>query len=501
MTSPPQGRARGRSSRTATVPAPIIAADFDSDESIITVVPLPDSMYPEQEAKSERRRPFSLGLFWRTLLLLLLGSALGWYQLFRTLEYEPRIVANAHQVASLVNLSRAALSSSDAIARIALIKTLASQEQVNILPREPLDTFEPLTQDRLERRISDELVTHLGPDTVVAGSVNRKPGLWIGFSVARDAYWLQMDRSRIGTLLGGSVWLLWLGVLAVLSLLGALALARLITQPLRRLAVAAAHVREGDYQQRLDEDVSANEIRSVNIGFNRMADQLGRVERERTEILAGVSHDLRTPLARLRLETEMSVPDPEVRDLMAADIEQVDTIIEKFLDYARPDRAALQALPLADLARACAQPFAAREDMRVQINIPTDLYVIGDEIELARALTNLLENARCHGRTPGTKITRVRMAAQARDRMVTLRVRDYGPGVPADQLSKLTRPFYRGDSARTSASGTGTGLGLAIVAKVVRHMGGLLEFGNSSNGGLVAVIHLPQAPEQPPPEQ
>jgi len=481
-----------------------VTADFDADESIITVFGLPDSMYPvsEQDARQGRRRRLGLGLFWRTLLLLLLlllGSALGWYQLFRTLEYEPRAIDNAHQVASLVSLARAALTTSDGIARVALIKTLASQEQVNILPRERGDTFDPFAQTRLERRISNELVTSLGPDTVVASSVNGKPGLWVGFSVARDAYWLQMERSRIGTLLGGSVWALWLAVLAALSLLGALALARLITLPLRRLAVAAAHVREGDYQQRLDENVSANEIRAVNIGFNRMADQLGRVERERTEILAGVSHDLRTPLARLRLETEMSVPDLEVRNLMASDIEQVDIIIEKFLDYAGPDRAALQVLPLADLARACAQPFAIRDDMRVQISIPSDLYVIGDEIELARALTNLLENARCYGRTPGTNVTRVSIAAQARDRMVTLRVRDHGPGVPADQLSKLTRPFYRGDAARTSASGTG--LGLAIVAKVVRHMGGQLEFGNSSSGGLVAVIHLPQAPEQPSTEQ
>jgi two-component system osmolarity sensor histidine kinase EnvZ len=211
-------------------------------------------------------------------------------------------------------------------------------------------------------------------------------------------------------------------------------------------------------------------------------------------MLAGISHDLRTPLARLRLEIEMSVPDPEVRELMAADISQVDAIIEKFLDYARPHRITPQPLALAELAHVCAQPFIARDDMQVQINIPADLRVMGDAIDLGRVLSNLLENAQRYGRTPGTGVTRVRMVASARDHMVTLRVRDYGPGVPADLLANLTRPFYRGDSARTSA--TSTGLGLAIVAKVVGNMDGTLQLGNSSSGGLIVQISLPQAQDR-----
>jgi len=474
-------------------------SDFDPDEATPTVrAELPDSMNAglEPGAEPARPAPFGFSLFWRTFFLiglLLLGSSIGWYQLFRKLEYEPRVIDNARQVASLVNLSRAALIHSDAIARISLIKTLADQEKVRILPHEPGDKFDLFVQTELERRMSAELLARLGPGTVVAGSVNGETGLWVGFAIEGDSYWLLMDRSRIGALLGGSAWLLWLATLGALSLVGAAVLARLINQPLRRLSAAAARVREGDYLERLDERARAREIRAVNIGFNRMADQLSQIERDRAEMLAGISHDLRTPLARLRLETEMSVPDAEARELMAADIAQVDTIIEKFLDYARPDHADLQVLPLAELARASAQPFAAREDMQVQIDIPPDLRVLGDEIELSRVLANLLENARRYGRTPGTDLTRVRMAATAREGTVTLRVRDHGPGVPPELLTSITRPFYRGDSARTSA--TGTGLGLAIVAKVVNNMGGVLEFGNSPSGGLMALIRLPQAAE------
>jgi len=346
---------------------------------------LTDSMNAPLEVEREARPPIGLSLFWRTffmLALLLLGSSVGWYQMFRTLEYEPRVIDNARQIASLVNLSRAALIHSDAIARVSLIKTLAEQEKVRILPREPGDRFDLFNQTELERRMSAEIMARLGPGTVVASRVNDEAGLWVGFQIEGDSYWLLTDRSRVGALLGGSAWLLWLAMLGMVSLIGAALLARFINRPLRQLSIAAARVRGGDYLQgRLDENARSAEIREVNVGFNRMADQLSKIEQDRAEMLAGISHDLRTPLARLRLETEMSVPDAEARDHMVADIEQVDTIIDKFLDYARPDHVTLQVLPLAELADAAAAPFTLRDDMQVQIDIPPELRVLGDDVE------------------------------------------------------------------------------------------------------------------------
>ena len=455
---------------------------------------------PLEPELEQQRAPFGFSLFWRTfflLALLLLGTTLGWYQMFRALEYEPRVIDNARQIASMVNLSRAALIHSDAIARVSLIKTLAEQEKVRIAPREPGDRFELFNHTVLERRMSGEIVARLGLGTVVARRVNGEEGLWVGFSIEGDSYWLLMDRSRIGTLLSGSAWLLWLATLGAASLLGAALLAGYINRPLRQLANAAERVREGDYRQgRLDESTRAREIRAVNIGFNRMAEELSRIEQERAEMLAGISHDLRTPLARLRLETELSVPDAEAREHMVADIAQVDTIIDKFLDYARPDHVSLQALPLAALAQAAAQPFASRDDMQVQIDVAPELQVMGDEVELSRVLANLLENARRYGKSADSGIARVRIAATAREHGVTLRVRDHGPGVPEEQLAVLTRPFFRGDTARTEA--TGAGLGLSIVAKMVRHMGGELTLANSPSGGLMAVIRLQPAPDGRP---
>ena len=135
-------------------------------------------------APLEMRPRVGLSLFWRTfflLSLLLIGSIVAWLQTFRALEFEPRAVQTAQQIASLVNLSRSALIFSDSIQRVSLIKTLADQEGVRISPREPTDRFVNFDSGGLDTRIVDELVTRLGPGTVVAGSVNGVEGLWVGF--------------------------------------------------------------------------------------------------------------------------------------------------------------------------------------------------------------------------------------------------------------------------------------------------------------------------------
>ena len=442
-------------------------------------------------APLEMRPRVGLSLFWRTfflLSLLLIGSIVAWLQTFRALEFEPRAVQTAQQIASLVNLSRAALIHSDPIARVSLIKTLADSEGVRILPREPKDKFTPLASSAMDKRIVDELVSRLGGGTVMASSVNGEQGLWIGFKIDADQYWMLMDRTRFSQV-GGRTWLVWLITAAALSLAGAAVIARLINRPLKQLSFAASRVRDGDFDaSRLDEKAVTSEIREVNIGFNRMAQQLAKIEQDRAVMLAGISHDLRTPLARLRLETEMSVADKDARDHMAADIDQLDAIIDKFLDYARPDHAELKPVSLSDVIEACVYAVKDHDDMRVNVDVSRNLYVLADEVELARVISNLIENARRYGKTPETGIAIVDIAAKARNEWVLLKVRDHGMGVAAEALPNLVKPFFRGDAARTAA--TGAGLGLAIVDKTVQRMGGIFALANTTSGGLAAHIKL-----------
>jgi two-component system osmolarity sensor histidine kinase EnvZ len=458
----------------------------------------PETQPPDLEAAPaplEMRPGRGVSLFWRTfffLSLLLVGCIVAWLQTFRALEYEPRALQSAQQLASLVNLSRAALVHSDSIARVSLIKALADEEGLRIAPREPSDIYRLYDFDSLSRNVSARLQTRLGPDTVVAREVNGKIGLWIGFSIDEDPYWLLTDPSRIGSV-AGTTWLIWLGIAALISLTGAAVITRLINHPLKKLSFAASRVRDGDFNSsQLNEAVATSEIREVNIGFNRMAQRLSKIEQDRALMLAGISHDLRTPLARLRLETEMSVADEQAREHMAADIDQVNAIIDKFLDYARPDNLQPDRVNLNQIVDAATFALGADRATVVTTSIPPDTFVLGDAVELQRVFANLLENAQRYGKDPATGTVKVDIAAKEKDDTVLIKLRDHGPGVSPEMLGQLTQPFFRGDASRSAA--TGTGLGLSIVERALIRMGGRFVLANSSTGGLSAHMKLRKAP-------
>ncbi|MEN9538889.1 MAG: hypothetical protein RLZZ126_1124 [Pseudomonadota bacterium] len=447
-----------------------------------------------QPAPLELRRRPTLSLFWRTfylLALLLLGTIAAWLQTLRAFETEPRAVQTAQQIASLVNLSRAALVHSDAINRVSLIKTMKEQEGVRIFPREPTDRHEAFATDSMTRQVTVELERKLGRGTVVASSVNGEPGLWVGFAMDQDSYWLLTDRSRFQST-GGTTWLIWMAIALALSLAGAAVIARLINRPLKNLSFAASRLREGDLQSsHLDEAVATSEIREVNIGFNRMVQRLSAVEQDRAIMLAGISHDLRTPLARLRLETEMSVSDVEARAHMVSDIEQLDAVIDKFLDYARPGESALNDVSLNDVVDACAYAVRDHTDVSIRLDLTSQCIVRADAVELGRVIGNLIENARRYGKTPGTGVATIDIAARPKDEWILFKLRDHGPGVAPELLGNLTKPFYRADNARTAAKGAG--LGLSIVERSLQGMGAKFALVNTGSGGLAAHIKFQRA--------
>ncbi len=429
-------------------------------------------------------------LFWRTfflLALLLAGGVYAWVQTLRALELEPRAVQAAQQTAGLVSLARAALVTADGINRITLLKSMASPTATRVTPREPGDKWMSFETDLFSRRLAAELKRVLGPDTVVARSVNNLGGLWVGFSIEQDQYWLQSDDTHPSSV-AGSTWFAWMGIAFLATLVGSIAIASLINRPLKQLSFAASRIREGDLDSRLDENTMTSEIREVNRGFNRMARELARVEEDRAVMLAGISHDLRTPLARLRLETEMSVSEEEARRNMADDIDQLDAIIDKFMDYARPGTTKMRPVAIAQLIEEEAGRFRDRTQIRIHSRVAGDLQVLADETELGRVFLNLFENARRYGKGAYSGVAEVDIWHVKAGPWLIISVRDHGPGVATEKLSQLTTPFFRGDAARTAA--TGAGLGLAIVEKAVARMGGSLELANAPEGGLIAHLRL-----------
>lgn len=280
-------------------------------------------------------------------------------------------------------------------------------------------------------------------------------------------------------------WLIATALSASLALVASLWLLGRLGRPLARVEEAARAVARGTAPPPLPED-GPREVATVSRSFNAMVRSLAEAERDRAVMLAGVSHDLRTPLTKLRLGVELGEArlDRDLLDRMRRSIDEMDAIVSQFLDFARDD--ALEPLSRVDLW-SLAQQLAAinadygREVLLEGVSLPeTSVHVPS----LLRALGNLVENAFRHGRPPVV----LRSGSDADG--VWLDVCDAGAGIPAGQVEALKQPFRRGDNARSGASGAG--LGLAIVDRVVRRHGGEFSLRPGAGGGTCARVRLPR---------
>jgi two-component system osmolarity sensor histidine kinase EnvZ len=437
----------------------------------------------------------SPSLFWRTFLLIVLlivASLLAWAQSFRMFEREPRARQIAAQVVSIVNITKSALLYSDPALRRELLADLADNEGIRIAPREPGDVVEPFPDIPLLRLASDEVIARLGPQTRIAAAVNDVPGIWVSFDIDGDAYWVFIERDPLARD-AGTRWVRWAAMAMVLSLLVAVAITRVVNRPLRQLAEAARELGAGHVPGALPERGPA-EIRTVNQSFNRMVADLTQLERDRAVLLAGISHDLRTPLARLRLEIDINPLPEATRAAMIGDIEQMDAIVGQFLDYARPvpqqPAQRVELAPLVEAALAQAR-FDHLGQTVLHVELEPALVASAHPTELSRALDNLFTNAARYGRDPATGLLELSVRLQRDGDDAVLVVADRGPGIAADALDRVLRPFERGDAARGGTRGAG--LGLAIVDRVARLHGGQLRLALNSPTGLRAELRFPLA--------
>ncbi len=224
------------------------------------------------------------------------------------IEREPRAQRVALQLVAIVKLTRTALLYSDPDLRRALLQDLESNEGVRVYPRETTDKYRLQPDESLNRLIEHDIRGRLGDDTIIAQSVNDIPGVWISFKIDDDDYWVALDRDQLDNVTGLQ-WAGW-GVFALaLSLFGAAFITSLVNRPFARLALAARKVGSGQAPEPLPER-GMGVAAETNRSFNQMVQDLEQLEADRALMLAGISHDLRTPLARLRLETEMSPSGP-----------------------------------------------------------------------------------------------------------------------------------------------------------------------------------------------
>jgi two-component system osmolarity sensor histidine kinase EnvZ len=426
------------------------------------------------------RNSLLLRAFLLIVVLIVLSFAAA-VVLFRHAVLEPRAQQMAQMVISTVNLTRAAVLSSAPEWRGALLAELQDAEGMRVRLAEPGEVLTPLPQHPPEIALMEAQVrARLGSGTQFAAARNGEPGLWVSFTIGKYEFWLALPAERL-THSPSQMLMIWGGIVLLLALGGGYLIALQVTRPLSRIARAARQLGAGTTPAPLPEQ-GTGEVVAVAHAFNQMSADLAANERERALVLAGISHDLRTPLARIRLAAEMT-GDDSLRDGLVTDVEQMDAVIGQFLDYARLDESEMPTpTDLPALVRDVAQTFQ-NQASSIELSIESLPLLNLRPVLLKRAVANLLDNAIKYG--GGEILLNLRAVAQGAE----LSVSDRGAGIPAEQREAVLRPFIRLQTARSDAGGSG--LGLAIVARAARLHGGEFSLSERDGGGLVATLRLP----------
>jgi two-component system osmolarity sensor histidine kinase EnvZ len=333
-------------------------------------------------------------------------------------------------------------------------------------------------QARLREALGDGTEVRIAP---------RLRQLFVRLDAGGQGYWIGF---RLPPRRGADEWptraLAWVAAIVALLVIAAFAFARYLARPLRQLSAAVDKVGLGETPPPLPEH-GPSEIAAVNRGFNTMLANLRQIERDRAVLLAGVSHDLRTPLARLRLGLEMDTRDEATHAGMVADIEEMDRIIGQFLDFARDDAAvAIEPHDLDAIVAATVERYrGAGHDVHLHAGGVPPLPL--RPTAMSRLLANLIDNALAYG-APPVEVSTVRRSGEA-----VVEVADRGPGIAPGEVERLKQPFTRASASRARSDGAaGAGLGLAIVDRIARLHGGRLDLLPREGGGTLARVILPR---------
>ena len=357
--------------------------------------------------------------------------------------------------------------------------------------------FVGLFTDVLQREISAQL----GRPVEVYFKFKPTPQLWVQDS--RDtSFWIRESVVYYSQYSSVLLFLFLIG-LPILTLLTIILLARQLNRPLRHLQRAATNYIRLGHATTLPTNNGPTEIRQVNTAFNRLFTTLNQAQKERTIMLAGISHDLRTPLTRMRLTAEM-LPDEFFREGLIYDIEDMDAILEQFISFMKDGSD--EPVRLTNLDTIFKEIMVQFAPMKFVYQSECDKAVPIRPLSIKRLIINLVNNANRYGKPPiylsatitptfiETEVTaedevvsESEVDREAQEQLVIC-VRDCGDGVAEDQLERIMQPFERGETARTTQ---GSGLGLAIVSRIARLHHGQVEAINHPHGGLQVCVRIP----------
>lgn len=427
----------------------------------------------------------------RTLLgrsILIIGAPLVLVQVIATAVFYERHYDNitkrlanaiAGEVAVVIQLLGEAPEAALSDGRLDLAESVlqfdVAYESGVRLPERPPPSDNSVLDSRLRRSLAQRLTHPFQIDTVSSQQL-----VWVWVQLPGGVMSVSVPRSRLFSDTT-YIFIAWMVGSSVVLFVVATFFMRNQVRPIRRLAKAAESFGRGidvpDFKPQ-----GAAEVRLAARSFLQMRERIRRQIDQRTIMLAGVSHDLRTPLTRMKLQLAMADADSEVANL-ASDVIEMERMVEGYLAFAAGEsEEEPRTLHLSKLLTGIVEQ-VSRNGARIELRLDDDPEITLRPAAMSRCLTNLLSNAVRYG-------SEVQVRAKVRQKRAEIIIDDDGPGIPADRREDVFRPFYRLDESRNPSTG-GTGLGMTIARDVVRGHGGELTLEDSPTGGLRARIRLP----------
>ena len=426
--------------------------------------------------------PSTGSLFARTAITLALAFIVfqtsAFWVVYRTLVV-PVAERSADDLAGLIVLSAQTWAELPPKTRAAFERELARRHGLRLTTvdvganmRAPNFPFRTQIEAALSRRMGETITLHGASGTGAAWLSLPVGGHQLRAGFFPDRYAVKFPLAAVALVTMG----------ALLTLLTALLLVRRITVPLARAAIAAGQVGAGEVPEPLPETGPA-ELAELARRFNRMAREVKALLDNRTTLLAGISHDLRTPMTRLQLNLELLRESPNTQriDKAVADLADMNQLISGYLELARTT----QAEPRTHFDVSALLNQLATESKLTRPGAPPHTIHAG-ALAVRQIVANLIQNAQRYGGG-----TAVELALEHNKLGTHIEVRDRGPGIPEAQLETVFRPFYRLESSRSQATG-GTGLGLAIVRQLAESNGWKVKLENRAGGGLIAALDIPE---------
>ena len=438
------------------------------------------------------RRFFPASLAARTVLLVFAVVAVAEYTTFSFLLHNRR-AAHINQtvqfVAGQVRLLQNVLPRLGESERQRFAKTEGGEQWLQLRPD---GDFVPKNEAKFgfARRLRADLTRQLGEPVLLRDANPREHGgVWIGFMADDQRWWLVLPSPRFEPPRMPSD--LWWGLAATLAVLLLIAgfFVRSIVRPLARLGEAVTATGAG--QARRVNPEGPTEVRRLAERHNTMLEELAKEDATRREMLAGLTHDLRAPLARLRVRLALLENDAE-RAGLARDTDSMERIVGQCLAFLHSEDTPAQAPPPLSLADAVSDEVARQGELGRPVAIIVSEAAMGAQVRidhghLQRLLDNLIDNALQHGAAPIELSLDAEFANSTKT--ITLRLRDHGPGIAAEQRARAQEAFVQIDPARATRGSCG--LGLAIVRKIVLGCGGSLTLAEATGGGLEVIVCVP----------